>query len=322
MGSLMQDVKQSLRMLVKSPGFTIAAVAALALGIGVNTAIFSVVNAVLLKPLTYPEPDRLVQLLTTSPDGNSPGASITKFHNWQEQTSVLQNVSGYDFGGPGFNLTGAMPEQVHGIHVTHDYFALFGAPVLLGRTFTPQEDMPNGGHVVVLSNGFWKRKFGGNPNIVGTSISLGDDPYTIVGVLGVELRDGTRVQNLFIPYQFDPNSQNQGHFFLAAARLKPGVTLEQANAADETRRAAVFALAAIQPTTRRTVSAVQPLRDFIVSDVRSSLFVLLGAVGFVLLIACANVANLLLVRATGRASGSSPYASRWVRGGRTSSANC
>jgi putative ABC transport system permease protein len=297
MGSSIQDIKQSLRTLAKSPGFTIAAVAALALGIGVNTAIFSVVNAVLLKPLTYPEPDRLVQLLTTSPDGNSPGASITKFHNWQEQTSVLQDVAGYDFGGPGFNLTGAVPEQVHGIHVTHDYFALFGAPVLLGRTFTPQEDMPNGGHVIVLSNGFWKRKFGGNPKIVGTSISLGDDPYTIVGVLGSNF-ETEPASDLFIPYQFDPNSQNQGHFFLAAARLKPGVTLEQANA--QMKLAGQQFLRRYPTYNAKDSFAVQPLRDFIVSDVRSSLFVLLGAVGFVLLIACANVANLLLVRATGR----------------------
>jgi MacB-like periplasmic core domain len=162
MGSLFQDFKQSFRMLAKSPAFSLAAIAALALGIGVNTAIFSVVNAVLLKPLTYPDPDRMVQFLSTSPNGNNPAASITKFHNWQQQTSVFQDVAAYDFGGPGFNLTGAVQEQVHGIHVTHDYFALFGAPIQLGRTFTQEEDLPNGGRVVVLSNGFWKRKFGGN----------------------------------------------------------------------------------------------------------------------------------------------------------------
>jgi putative ABC transport system permease protein len=297
MSSLFQDFKQSLRMLAKSPAFTFAAIAALALGIGVNTAIFSVVNAVLLKPLTYPEPDRMVQFLSTSPDGSGPAASITKFHNWQQQTSVFQDVAAYDFGGPGFNLTGTVPEQVHGIHVTHDYFALFGAPVQLGRTFTQQEDLPNGGHVVVLSNGFWKRKFGGNTQIVGTSISLGNDPYTIVGVLGPNFQTDP-VSDIWIPFQFDPNSQNQGHFFFAAGRLKPGITLDQANAqlklaAKEFRRR--------YPDTSPTDGfAVQPLRDFIVSDVRSSLFVLLGAVGFVLLIACANVANLLLVRATGR----------------------
>ena len=147
----------------QNPGFTIAAIAALALGIGTNTAIFTVVNTVLLKPLTYPDADRIVQFLLTSPQGNDPVASIPKFHNWQQQTSVFQDVAAYDFGGPGFNLTGDRPEQVHGIHVTQAYFRLFGAPVMLGRTFTPQEDSPNGGKVVVLSYGLWQRKFGGNP---------------------------------------------------------------------------------------------------------------------------------------------------------------
>ena len=297
MVSIFQDFKQSLRMLAKSPAFTLAAIAALALGIGVNTAIFSVVNAVLLKPLTYPDPDRMVQFLSTSPNGNNPGASITKFHNWQQQTSVFQDVAAYDFGGPGFNLTGTVPEQVHGIHVTHDYFALFGAPIQLGRIFTQQEDLPNGGKVVVLSNGFWKRKFGGNPNIVGTAISLGGDPYTIVGVLGPNFETDP-VSDMWLPFQFDPNSQNQGHFFLAAGRLKPGVTLNQANA--QLNLAAKQFLRRYPDYDPKNGFAVQPLRDFIVSDVRSSLFVLLGAVGFVLLIACANVANLLLVRATGR----------------------
>lgn len=298
MSDLWNDIKHSLRMFTKNPGFTLAALAALALGIGANTAIFTVVNTVLLKPLTYPEPDRIVQFLLTSPQGSGPGASPTEFNTWRQQTSVFQNVAAYDFGGPGFNLTGDHPEQVHGIHVSQEYFALFGAPLMLGRAFTPQEDSPNGGKVAVISYGLWQRRFGSNPNIVGTSLSLGNDPYTIVGVIGKSFVTDPEA-DIWLPFQIDPNSDNQGHYFLAAGRLKPGVTLDQANAqlkvaADQFRRR--------YPgfTDPKDGFAVQPLRDSIVSDVRSSLFVLLGAVAFVLLIACANVANLLLVRATGR----------------------
>ncbi len=297
MANLWNDIKHSLHMFFKNPGFTIAAVAALALGIGANTAIFTVVNAVLLKPLGYPDADRIVEFESTYPDGNSQGASITKFHNWQQQTSVFKEVAAYDFGGPGFNITGERPEQVHGIHVTEGYFRLFGAPVMLGRTFSPQEDLPDGGKVVVLSYGLWQRKFGGNPNIVGTTLSLGNEPYTILGVLGQSFQTDP-VADIFLPFQFEPNSTNQGHYFLAAGMLKPGVTLDQANAQ---MKLAYTQFHRTWPVSDPKAGfAVEPLRDTIVSDVRKSLFVLLGSVGMVLLIACANVANLLLVRATGR----------------------
>lgn len=290
--------KHSLRMFTKNPGFTIAAIAALALGIGTNTAIFTVVNAVLLKPLTYPDSDRIVQFQLTSPGGNSISASIPKFFKWKAQTDAFQDVAAYDFGGPGFNLTGGSPEQVHGIHVSDGYFRLFGAPVMLGRTFTPQEDSPNGGKVVVLSYGLWTRRLGSNPNIVGTTISLGNEAYTIVGVLGKSFFSDPEA-DIYLPFQFDPNSANQGHYFLAAGRLKPGVTVAQANAllkiaADQFRHQYPVALGP------KEGFAVQPLRDSIVSDVRSSLLIMLGAVSMVLLIACANVANLLLIHATGR----------------------
>ncbi len=290
--------KHSVRMFRQNPGFTLAAIAALALGIGTNTAIFTVVDAVLLKPLTYPDSDRMVTFLLTSPQGNGAIASIPKFHLWEQQTTVFQDVAAYDFGGPGFNLTGDQPEQVHGIHVTQAYFRLFGAPVMLGRTFTPQEDSPNGGKVVVLSYGLWQRKFGGNPNIVGDALSLGNEPYTIVGVLGKSFLSDPE-SDIFLPFQFDPNSSNQGHYFRAAGRLKPGVTLAQANAllkvaAGQFRRRYPDAIGPQEGF------GVEPLRDTIVSGVRSSLLIMLGAVSLVLLIACANVANLLLVHATGR----------------------
>ncbi len=297
MGHLWNDVKHSLHMFIENPGFTIAAVAALALGIGANTAIFTVVNAVLLKPLSYPDADRIVELELSGPGGNAAIASVPKFHIWQQQTSVFKEVAAYDFSGPGFNITGERPEQVHGLHVTEGYFRLFGAPVMLGRTFTPQEDTPNGGSVVVLSYGLWQRKFGGNPNVVGQSLSLGNQPYTIIGVLGRDFLSDPEA-DIWLPFQFPPNSTNQGHYFQAAAMLRPGITLAQANA--QMKLAAKQYLGAYPEANPQQSFAAEPLRDSIVGDARKSLLILLGAVGMVLLIACANVANLLLVRATGR----------------------
>ncbi len=298
MGDFRSDLKYSLRMLITHPAFTVTAIAALALGIGANTAIFSVVDTVLLKPLTYPDAGRIVRFMNTSPDGSGTSSSPVNFNFWKAQTSVFQDVAAYDFGGPGFNLTGDVPEQVRGLHVSQNYFRLFGAHVLLGRTFTPQEDSPNGGNVVVLSYGFWQRRFGGNKKIVGSAISLSNQAYTVVGVLGRSFETDPSA-DLWVPFQIDPNSTNQGHYFNVAGRLKPGVTLAQANAelklaAEQFQRRYPNGLGA------NASFKVEPLRDSIVSGARHSLLVLLGAVSFVLLIACANVANLLLVRAAGR----------------------
>lgn len=284
-------------MLLKNPGFTIAAVAALALGVGANTAIFSVVNAVLLKPLTYPSSDRIVRFLLSSPTGNYPLSSIPEFHLYQQQTSVFSEVAAYDSAGPGFNLTGGRPEQIHGIHVTEGYFRLFGAPMTLGRTFTPQEDSPKGGKVVVLSYGLWQRRFGGDPNILGKSLSLGNEPYTVIGVIGKQFLSDPEA-DIWLPFQFEAFSDNMNHSFQVAARLQPGISLVEANA--QMKLAAAQFLRAYPKTNHLPGFVVEPLRDSIVGDVRRSLLIMLAAVSLVLLIACANVANLLLVRATGR----------------------
>ncbi|HEX4770028.1 MAG TPA: ABC transporter permease [Bryobacteraceae bacterium] len=301
MEAFVKDLKHSIRMFAQSPGFTIAAVAALALGIGANTAIFSVVNTVLLKPLTYPDADRIVQFYLTSPQGSGPGASVPKFAMWHEQSDIFDDISAYDFSGPGLNLTGgAFPEQVKGLHVTATYFKLFGASAELGRTFTKEEDSPHGPHVIVLSDGLWRRRYGADPNIVGKSIAVGGDPYMVIGVVSRDFKFDP-MPDLWLPFQFDLSTNDQAHYFVAAARLKPGITKAQAQArlklvADQFRRR-FPGTAALGP---KDSFSVELLRDSIVSDVRSSLLVLVAAVALVLLIACANVANLLLVRATSR----------------------
>jgi predicted permease len=285
-------------MLIRTPGFTLAAVAALALGIGANSAIFSVINTVLLRPLAYPDPDRIVRFCAITPNGTQWGASVPKFANWRSQAGVIQDAAAYDEGGAGLNLTGvAYPEQIRAAHVTVDYFRLFGARTMIGRTFTQEEDRPNGGRLVVLSYGLWQRRFASDPNVAGKTVDLSGEPYTILGVIGPEFVSDPKA-DLWLPFQFDLNTSDQSHYFLAAARLRPGVTLAQANSqlalgADEFKRR--------YPNANQKMSfGVRRLQDQVVGDARKSLLVLAGAVFLVLLIACTNVANLLLVRGAGR----------------------
>jgi len=297
--TLAKDLKQALRMFAQSPAFTLAAIAALTLGIGVNTAIFSVVNAVLLRPVPMPEPNRVVMFLTVSQQGAGPAASPAKFQHFRLQTNVVQDVSA--FGTGIVNYTGgSLPEQLPSGQVSADFFRLFGASFAYGRTFTPEEDRPGGRHVAVLSNKLWARLFNSDPNVLGRTISLSGDPYTVIGVLrDFSFEEFGPAPQVWIPFQLDPYTADQGHYFFAAGRLKPGVTLGQAKAqmrlsADDYRRKFPRSL---QP---KDYFDAQPIREVLVSDIRSTLFVLAGAVSLVLLIACANVANLLLARATGR----------------------
>jgi putative ABC transport system permease protein len=300
METFLQDLKHSLRMFWQSRGFTAAAVAALALGIGANTAVFSVVNAVLLKPVPFPNPDRVVMFMNTSPDGTFAAASPAKFEHWKEQTSVVQDVAAYR--GSVVNLTGnAFPEQLKSGEVSANYFRLFGAPVIRGRTFTAQEDLPHGDKVVVLSYAFWRRRFADDPQIIGKTISLSGNPYVVIGIIGpnFDISEFTPAPDVWTAFQLDPNTTDQGHYFAAAGRLQPGVSLAQAQArlqlsAEEYRRKFP---AVMGPKAGFTV---KPFREAVVGDVRPTLLILLGAVALVLLIACANVANLLLARAVGR----------------------
>ncbi len=301
MDGLISDLRYTVRTLVKAPAFTLAAVAALTLGIGANTAIFSVVNAVLLKPVAAPDPDRVVYFVNTSPRGPGSGASPAKFVHWSHQTDVVQDASAFRTTIVNHTTSGE-PEQLRAGQVSEAFFRLFGARVLHGRTFTPEEDRPNAGKVAVLGHGLWTRRFGSDPTVVGRSITIGGEPHTIVGVLasGFDVEGfGGRNPEIWIPFQIDPNSTDQGHYFSVVGRLNPGVTVDQAKArlqlsAQEFRARFPNALGP------NAGFSVDRMRDVLVRNVRSTLLVLAGAVSFVLLIACANVANLLLVRATGR----------------------
>jgi len=300
METFLQDLRHSLRLLAQARAFTLAAVLALALGIGLNTAIFSVVNAVLLKPTPFPQSDRLVFFTTASPDGTDNSASPAKFAYWCQQSAAIEDAAAFSDGV--LNWTGqAFPEQLRSAQVSVDYFRLFGAQVLRGRTFTAEEDQPKGPHVAVIRESLWRRRFSSQDATLGQSIELGNEPHLIVGIIADSF-DATDIGDqpeVWVPFQLNLQSGDQGHYFSAAARLKPGVSVAQANAA----------LAASTPAYKATYPdaidannsfGVESLAESLVSNVRPTLLVLLAAVGLVLLIACANVANLLLARAIAR----------------------
>ncbi len=295
MSGLIQDVRYALRQLRKNPGFTTVAVLTLALGIGANTAIFSVVNAVLLRPLPYKEDSRLVVLLH---NGRNPVAPAN-FVDWRSQNHVFESMGAAEYWTP--NLTGTNnPEKLWALHITSDILPMLGVQPLLGRVFLPEEQDAGKEHEVVLSYRLWQSHFAGDKEIIGRTVALSGETYTVVGVMPREFQFApfwaTKAE-LWAPLALgDRASSRGGNSLRIFARLKPGVTLEKARAE---MTAITARLDKEYPGTNRDVAVVS-LREKVVGNIRPVLVVLLGAVGFVLLIACANVGHMLLVRGATR----------------------
>jgi predicted permease len=306
MGDFLQDARYGVRALLKAPGFTLVAVLTLALGIGANTAIFSVVSGVVLRPLDYLEPERLMWFWDKQPDLDQAPLSAPDYLDFQAQNKSFENIAGVR--PLNFNLTGqGDPERVRGVVVTANFFEMLHVTPALGRAFRPEEGLAGAPRVAVISHGFWQQRFGGDANIVGRSITLNEEPVTIIGVAPKGfgfisdamfwLNPKRIVPEVFSNFQRDHLTMRGMHYLLVLGRLKPGATLAQAQADIETimaRGQQDF------PVEARHFMRLTPLHEVLVGDVRPTMMALAVAVGFVLLIACANVANLLLARATAR----------------------
>ena len=302
MDQLLQDLKQSFRVLWKNPAFAAAAIAALTLGIGANTAIFTVVNAVLLRPIGLPDPDRLVYFMNVAPGGSGPASSPAKFLHYRAQTDVVSDVSAFTVGTVNYT-GGTFPEQLQAGRVSANFFKLVGARFEKGRAFSPEEDLPNGEKTVVLSSAAWKTRFNSDPDIVGKSVSLDGAPYVVIGVLAPNAAfrelggaDPRRVDGVSVS---DRTPTDQGHYFRLPGQTQPwrDARAGSGRASESTAR---VSRAFPNAVPAQNSFGVMPVRELLVRNVRQSLLVLAGAVALVLLIACANVANLLLARASGR----------------------
>ncbi|HEU4795246.1 MAG TPA: ABC transporter permease, partial [Pyrinomonadaceae bacterium] len=303
---MMNDIRYALRMLAKSPAFTLVSVLTLALGIGANTAIFSLVHSILLRPLPYHDSDQLVRMVQASPKLGLPswGVSQANFANYREHNRSYESMALYTSGE--INLIGdGEPERLPFTNVTADFFKVLGINPILGRTFQEGEDSPGRNSVCVIGYGLWQRRFGGDPNIVGRTLTLNHAPVQIVGVMPASFKFPRAEIDLWMPLAFDAK-RTAPYYFQVIGRLKPGLPPSQAQA-ETTEILQNFgrehpnlgeAVGLNEGNGPRTV--VRPLKEFLVGRTEKPLLVLLSAVALVLLIACANVANLLLARATAR----------------------
>src|SRR4051812_35641567 len=301
MSAVTQDIRYAIRAMRKNPGFSLIAMLALALGIGANTAIFSVVNVLMIRPLPYSDPQRTVMIWETRSSANPQNVvAPADYLDWKAQNHVFDAMSPVL---PQLDiLTGAgEPDEIPGLAVGASFFPLLGVTPELGRTFTADEDKPGAPRVTVLSHHLWETRFGANPNIIGQAITLDSDKYTVIGVLPARFRWLNRISEFWVPVRLNPARNyrlDSGRFMQTVAHIRPGITL---SAAQAEMSAIAKRLEREHPefNTGWGVNLVT-MRDQIVGDIKPALLVLLGAVGVVLLIACANVANLLLARAAGR----------------------
>jgi predicted permease len=304
------SLAQALRRLAKAPLFTTVTLLTLAIAIGASAAIFGVVNGIVLKPLPYPHPDRLIGLREAAPGVNLPDLNMAEFlyFTFREQNHTFEDIGAYN--GDGVSVTGTgRPEHVEGLDVSDGTLPLLGATPLLGRLFTRHDDSPGAAKTVVLSYGYWQRRFGGSRSVLGQNLTIDGAPREIIGVLprGFQFLDDDKAE-LYLPYQWDRSKVQLGSFnFDVLARLKPGVTMEQASA--DVARMIPIAIRSFPPPqgfSRETfekaqfLPALRTLEKTEIGDVGNVLWVLMGSILVVLLVACANVANLLLVRAEGR----------------------
>lgn len=300
MEKVLQDLRYGLRVFSKRPAFTLIAILTLTLGIGANTAIFSVVNTILFQPLPYKQPDQLVQVYWQWNKSTTPNVTTTQFVFWRENSSSFEDSAAYASAGAGFNLsTGGDPQRVKGIKVSESFFRVLGVQPILGRSFTSEEDRQGQPGVAILTDNLWRNYFGANPTAVGQKIELNGQLYSVVGVMPAEFYFETPI-DILIPLQLQSNPDDQGHNTGMIARLKQDISVEQAQA--EMVQLLPSFRNSYPKHIKNTEKGIKlvPYHHHLVSDIKSSLLLLFGAVGLVLLISCANVASLLLSHANAR----------------------